>query len=79
MIAMRNDWSKLWHCATSNGVPRRSLRVAVVVGTALNLINQGDALLGTGHVNWFKIALTFAVPYCVSTYSAVAYRLKVGG
>jgi hypothetical protein len=47
----------------------------VVVGTILNLINQGDALFGDGRVNWVKIILTFAVPYCVATYGAVSYRL----
>lgn len=59
----------------SDGVPRRSFVVALVVGTVLNLINQGDALLGGGTVNWAKIALTFAVPYCVATYGAVSFRI----
>ncbi|CAH0495506.1 nitrate/nitrite transporter NrtS [Novosphingobium sp. CECT 9465] len=52
----------------------RSLKVAVVVGSALNLINQGDALFGTAPVNWFKLLLTFAMPYAVSTYGAVSVR-----
>ena len=30
-----------------------------------------------GPIDWIKILLTFAVPYCVSTYGAVSYRLKV--
>jgi hypothetical protein len=55
-------------------VPRRSLVVALIVGTILNLINQGDALFGEGHLNLTKIILTFAVPYCVATYGAVSYR-----
>lgn len=63
-----------WRLATSDGVPVRSLKVALVVGTALNLINQGDALLGPASVNWFKLMLTFAMPYAVSTYGAVAVR-----
>jgi hypothetical protein len=63
------------HYTTAAGVPARSLRVAVVVGTALNLINQGDALLGDGPLNWWKIALTYAMPYAVSTYGAVAFRM----
>ncbi|MBS0517438.1 MAG: nitrate/nitrite transporter NrtS [Proteobacteria bacterium] len=50
--------------------------VALVVGTILNLINQGDALLGEGHLNFTKLLLTFAVPYCVATYGAVSYRLR---
>jgi hypothetical protein len=63
------------YCA-SDGVPRRSFFVALVVGTILNLINQGDALFGAGHLNLTKIILTFAVPYCVATYGAVSFRLS---
>ena len=64
-------------CCISNGVPRRSFLVAVIVGTILNLINQGDAIFGDGHLNLTKIILTFAVPYCVATYGAVSFRLSV--
>jgi hypothetical protein len=80
----KSDWmrdmmslSHIWHYATTDGVPRRSLLVAVVVGTILNLINQGDVLFGTNPVNWLKIALTCLVPYCVSTYGATSYRLSI--
>jgi hypothetical protein len=38
-------------CAASEGIPRRSFYVALVIGTILNLINQGDALLGAVSVN----------------------------
>lgn len=52
-----------------------SLKVAVVVGTILNLINQGDALLALEAVNWGKLVLTYFVPFAVATYSAYrAYR-----
>jgi len=61
----------------SDGVPRRSLIVALVVGAILNLINQGDVLLGGGRVNLTKLILTFAVPYCVATYGAVSLRLSL--
>jgi len=60
----------------SDGIPRRSLYVALVVGTILNLINQGDALFGPGPINWVKVLLTYLVPYTVSTYGAVSYRLS---
>jgi hypothetical protein len=60
----------------SDGVPRRSLIVALIVGTILNLINQGDEIVGEGHLNLTKIILTFAVPYCVATYGAVSYRMS---
>jgi hypothetical protein len=61
--------------AASGGVPARSLRVALVVGTLLNLINQGDALFEAEPLNWWKLLLTFAMPYAVSTYGAVSFRL----
>ena len=63
-------------CAVSEGVPRRSLYVALVVGTVLNLINQGDAFLGMASINWLKLVLTYCVPYAVCTYGAVSYQLR---
>ena len=63
-------------CAVSDGVPRRSFLVAIVVGTILNLINQGDALFGAMPINWFKIILTYFVPYAVCTYGAVSFQLR---
>ena len=68
-------WKLACACAVSDGVPRRSLYVALVVGTVLNLINQGDALLGAGSIDWLKIALTYCVPYVVSTYGAVTVQI----
>jgi hypothetical protein len=58
-------------------VPRRSFIVALIVGVILNLINQGDALFAGGRLNFTKLILTFAVPYCVATYGAVSYRLSM--
>jgi hypothetical protein len=51
---------------------RRSLMVAIVVGTALNLINQGPEML-SGHlpVLW-KLLLTYAVPFLVASYGSYA-------
>lgn len=56
----------------ANGIPRRSFFAAIVVGSILNLISQGDALLSFDHVNWLKIVLTYCVPYIVCTYGAVS-------
>lgn len=51
---------------------RRSLAVALFVGTALNLINQGPELLqGEWPVIW-KLALTYAVPFLVASYGSYA-------
>lgn len=65
-----------FRCAVSDGIPRRSFYVAVIVGTILNLINQGDALLGYADVNWVKVLMTYCVPYLVATYGAVSYKLR---
>lgn len=54
---------------------RRALKVSLVVGTILNLINSGDSLL-RGHLPaapW-KIPLTYLVPFCVSWYAGAAER-----
>ena len=69
-------WSRIWLCCISDGVPKRSLVVALIVGTILNLINQGDALVAGARPNILKLVLTFAVPYAVATYGAVSYRLR---
>lgn len=72
------DWRRALSLATSNGVPRRALIVAAVVGSVLNLINQGDAIFGPRAIDWGKLLLTFVVPYVVSTHGAVSARLSKG-
>lgn len=67
----------LYRLATTGGVPRSALKVAVVVGTLLNLINQGDALFAGGPLVYWKIGLTYCVPYLVSTYGAVMARRQM--
>jgi hypothetical protein len=71
------SWKQYWVYCVSGGVPRRSLIVSVVVGTILNLINQGDALFGAAPVSIAKIVLTYIVPYVVATYGAVSYRMSL--
>ena len=63
-------------CAVCDGVPRRCLHVALIVGTILNVINQGDAFMGMVAVNWLKVVLTYCVPYAVATYGAVSYQMR---
>ena len=51
---------------------RRSLAVALVIGTVLNLINQGHEIF-TGHWPiWWKIVLTYFVPFAVASYGSYA-------
>ena len=53
---------------------RRSAIVALVVGTILTLLNQGDGLLSGQWVNalYWKIPLTYCVPFLVATYGSLA-------
>lgn len=55
-------------------VLRRAIYVALVVGTILTAINQGDLLLAglITPVVLTKILLTYLVPYSVSTFSALS-------
>jgi PAS domain S-box-containing protein len=63
--------------ASSKGVVKRALQVAIIVGAILNVINQGWAIAHAdfGHINYIKMVLTFLVPYLVSTYSSTKARL----
>ena len=65
---------RCWRHAVFYGpVFRRALQVAAVVGTILFAINQLNVVL-SGAVTPFvvlKVALTYLVPFLVSTYSAL--------
>jgi len=54
-------------------IVRRALRVAAVVGTVLVAVNYTDRFLAGTLVplDWAKMGITYLVPYCVSTYTAV--------
>ena len=52
---------------------RRSLIIAIIVGTILTAINQGNIMV-QGHfpaVLAWKIPLTYCVPFCVATTGAM--------
>jgi len=52
----------------------RAIKVALLVGTCLTLINQSDALFAgaSAAALWWKIPLTYSVPFLVSLYSSLA-------
>jgi hypothetical protein len=52
---------------------RRSALTALVVGTILVAINQGEVLVGGtfGSRLLWQIPLTYAVPFCVATWGAL--------
>lgn len=55
--------------AFTPGLIKRSVNTALLVGTILNLINQGHTLFSDAPIVWTSVWLTYLVPYCVSTYS----------
>lgn len=70
---------KRWlRIAGRRDVVQRSTKVAVLVGTILIAINYGDKIAAAqvGSSDYVKMALTYAVPYCVSTYASVSAILK---
>ena len=65
------EWLKL---AIRKDVVNRSLRVGLVVGTILIVINYTDRFM-RGNLtafDLFKMTLTYFVPYSVSTYASVS-------
>jgi hypothetical protein len=69
-----NKWLRM---AAEKDIVIRALKLSCIVGTLLIGINYGDAVFTTGvpYPAWWKILLTYCVPYLVSTYSAVSARL----
>ncbi|MDX8396747.1 MAG: nitrate/nitrite transporter NrtS [Mariprofundaceae bacterium] len=63
--------------ACQKKVVHTAIRLALIVGPLLVLINHGDTIIA-GEMqpsDWLKSALTMLVPYTVSTLSSVsAYR-----
>ena len=53
---------------------KRSLSVALVVGTVLTFLNQGDIIFAGDWKSalYWKVPLTYCVPFCVATYGALS-------
>lgn len=53
---------------------RRTLRIALVVGVILTLINQADVIIGgdASTATWIKVGLNFCVPFVVSNLGLLA-------
>ena len=52
-----------------------ALRIALVVGTWLSLMNQGRAI-ADGHTPWVKVALNYATPFLVASLGYLAARRR---
>jgi hypothetical protein len=51
---------------------RRSRTVAAIIGTILNGINQGPEILSGHWPVWWKLILTYFVPFAVASYGSYA-------
>jgi hypothetical protein len=58
-------------------IMKASLRIALVVGFILNVINQGGSLWGDVPFSISHFLLNFMVPFCVSSYSAARNELNL--
>ena len=69
-----SSWSAIAFAPTT---VRRSMRLAIVVGSILVAITYGDRIIAgsLGPLEFAKIGLTYCVPYCVATYAAVSALL----
>jgi len=65
----------LFRTANSPTIRRNAIRIALVVGSILNLINQGPAIWSGADVSLMNVALNYFVPFCVSSYSAAKNQL----
>ena len=52
---------------------RRTLKISLIVGTVLFVINQADVVMGgdATMTTWAKICLTFVVPFVVSNLGVI--------
>ncbi|WP_199271679.1 nitrate/nitrite transporter NrtS [Paraglaciecola sp. L3A3] len=56
---------------------KTAIFISILVGTILTLINQGEAFFDDTEINWFKVVLTYIVPFCVSLYSSSVARMDI--
>lgn len=60
-------------------VAKAALRVSLLVGTVLNLVNNGERLWMGHGVNLWQLAMNYIVPFCVSAYSAARIQANQRG
>lgn len=69
--------TRFFRTAMSRHIVKNSLKISLVVGSLLNLINQGERLLNGDTISWFHLLLNYLVPYCVASYSATRNEIEL--
>lgn len=67
---------QLLRLACSARIALSAWRIALVVGSVLNAINQGGAIYEGKDVDWLHFLLNYLVPYCVASYSAAKNEMR---
>jgi len=69
---------ELFTLMVSRPVVGGATRVAIVVGTCLNIINQGATIWHGGGADWPRFLMNYAVPLLVASYSAATAHQSMG-
>ncbi|MDB3892157.1 nitrate/nitrite transporter NrtS [Alphaproteobacteria bacterium] len=70
----QNSGPGFFAIAISDGIPKRSFMTALVMGTVLNAVNYGDAMVAGDPLPALKMIVTYILPYFVSTWGAVGAK-----
>lgn len=70
--------TELLRAFLSRHIVSNSIKIALVVGSVLNVINQSANLLNTDTISWLHMLLNYLVPYCVAGYSAAKNEVRAG-
>lgn len=57
---------------------KNSIKVALIVGTILNFINQGEHFVSDGSFSLAHLVMNYLVPYLVASYSASINEISGG-
>lgn len=55
----------------------RAVKISLIIGTLLTIINQGDMIINGIMPPLWKIALTYLVPFGVSSYSSAKLLYEI--
>lgn len=65
-----------WCSRLSHDLVWRAVKISFVVGSILNLINQGEVLWGAAELSIPHVLLNYLVPFAVSLFSAMQARAQ---
>ncbi|RPH28784.1 MAG: hypothetical protein EHM93_18340 [Bacteroidales bacterium] len=70
--------NKFLEIALEKQTVSRAIKICLIVGTILNIINQGRVIINGDwqNISAVRMLLTYSVPYCVSTYSSAMAKIS---